>query len=461
MRTPVTSLSHSSYRFKVVRAFKALDDGERKKWVLVVAARDLPVNLPLDANARVPNVIKNRTCEELRETLLLAPELFQIFNGGIVCTATSVEVKQEGTDHVVEVHFDADAEQGIVNGGHSYATLLHVLHDDTTYSEGKDLRSVLARDVKAGLRATMAAADVVPSAELTDLVLAPDKLAERVARARERAQVQVEIVAPVADSELLVQIARARNLSQSVEATAFANLAGKFDPMKEVLSVAPTPFGPRFVERVVWKTNQEVPDDSTAISVKTLVHLLALMNTRAYPPATRVATDVYMKSGVVVREFGEAEGEDERFYSALTRLLPEFVRLYDHIYQALPDLDPAYPWADGKLNGEPRRKKSSAVTPLLSLPCASRVYNAFVWPIFSAFRLLLEEDDKGALRFRSDPVALFDEMRTELVASVKSFHKHQAHGLVQQVGKDKELWLRLQAQVETELKIKARLAGVR
>src|SRR3954447_13997031 len=95
-----------SYRFRTSRAFKALDDGHRRKWVLVVAAKDLPRDLPLDANARVPNVVKNPTCTEMRETLLTRPELFQILNGGIICTATTVDVQQEGKEQWVQVGFD-------------------------------------------------------------------------------------------------------------------------------------------------------------------------------------------------------------------------------------------------------------------------------------------------------------------------------------------------------------------
>ena len=66
MNSAVYAPSMKAYRFRSTRAFKALDDGIRKKWVFVVAARDLPRDLPLDANARVPNVIKNPTCKEMR-----------------------------------------------------------------------------------------------------------------------------------------------------------------------------------------------------------------------------------------------------------------------------------------------------------------------------------------------------------------------------------------------------------
>src|SRR5207249_2352719 len=101
----------------------------------------------------------------------------------------------------------------------------------------------------------------------------------------------------------------------------------------------------------------------------------------------------------------------------------------------------------------------AATTPILGKPCASKVVNAFVWPIYSAFRVLLAERTGGELEFRTDPIALFEDMKNVLVTTVQNFHRNQAHGIVQQVGKDKEVWLRLQGQIETELTVRQRLAA--
>jgi AIPR protein len=248
-----------------------------------------------------------------------------------------VDVKQEGNEQWVEVAFDQDQLQGVVNGGHTYGTLLHVVHDHPVYAEGMTLKVVLAKKDKAA-----------ENPNLAPLLENDEKLADRIARARERAMVQLELVAPISDPELLHDIARARNLSQSVDQTALQNLAGKYELMKRVLADAPPPLGPLFIERVVWKTNQEVPEGSTEVPVKTLIHLLALMNIRLYKPTVKAANEVYMRSGVIVREFGEADGEDSAFYDKLAYLLPDFIRLYDHIYSALPETQPSFPWADGK-----------------------------------------------------------------------------------------------------------------
>ena len=435
-----------TYRFRSSRAFKAFDDGAYQKWVLVVPARELPRDLPLDANARVPNVIKNQTCVEMRETLLTRPELFQILNSGVVCTATSVGVKQEGNEQWVDVAFDQDQLQGVVNGGHTYGTLLHVVHDHPLYAEGTTLKAVLAKKDRAA-----------DNPILAPLLESDEKLAERIARARERAMVQVELVAPVSDPELLHDIARARNLSQSVDQTALQNLAGKYELMKKVLGEAATPFGPAFVERVIWKTNQEVPEGSTEVPVKLLIHLLALMNVQQYKPNVRVANEVYIRSGVIVREFGEAEGEDSAFYDKLAVLLPQFIKLYDHIYSALPETQPSFPWADGKPPAADRKRRKVALsTPLLSRTCSSKVSGAFVWPVFSAFRLLLEDDGAGSLRFKTDPIALFEEKKAELSATIQNTFENQGR-VVQQVGKATDAWIRLEGQLQMEIMIRDRI----
>jgi len=226
-----------------------------------------------------------------------------------------------------------------------------------------------------------------------------------------------------------------------------------------VLRSAPAPFGPSFVERVIWRTNQEVPEDGKGIAVKTIIHVLALMNARQYPPATKSSNEVYVRSGIIVREFGEAEGEDLKHYEKLERLLPTLLRLYDHIYFSLPDADSLFPWADGKLNPD-KPRKMAAVTPFLGRPCISKVASAFVWPIFSAMRSLIVENGTE-LMFAADPFEVFEDLKQAFVSKLQSFHRDQAHGFTTQVGRDKEIWIRLDNLVENELKLRQKLAAMK
>ncbi len=436
--------STSRHRFRIQRACKALDDGKYRKWILVVRASDLPLRLPLDANARMPNILKNPTCAEMRETLLCHPELFQILNGGTICTGSAAEITEVGGEKFVELAFNPEAAQGIVNGGHTYATLLHFLQGDTSFAGGNDLKEVLVQDAKKG------------NARLFEFINDEARLNERIAIAREQAHVQLEFVMPVNDSEELEIIARARNLSQSVEATALANLAGRFDLMKEVLRGS-SPALKALEARVVWKTNQEVSEDGTAVAAKMLINLLAMMDIRKYPIDKRPANAVYGHASVVIREFAEAEESEKEFQDSLTRLLPKFIELYDEIYRSLPGTDPNFPW-DGKFDRDPskRKRKTAAITPFLGQHCESRVVDAFVWPIYAAFRALLREDPKSkSVEFESDPCEMFHELKGPLAARTMSYHGDK-NG-VQHIGKDKEIWLRLDGEVANELRMRERL----
>ena len=158
----------------------------------------------------------------------------------------------------------------------------------------------------------------------------------------------------------------------------------------------------------------------------------------------------------MVREFGEAEGEDSAFYDKLARLLPEFIKLYDHIYLTLPDSDPAFPWADGKPPSVAKRKKAVS-TPLLSRSCSSKVSGAFIWPVFSAFRLLLEDTGDGLL-FKT--IRSGSSTRRGRNWHPPSRRRSRIRGRVtQQVGKAPDAWIRLESQIQMEMMIRDRLAA--
>jgi hypothetical protein len=67
------------------------------------------------------------------------------------------------------------------------------------------------------------------------------------------------------------------------------------------------------------------PEGTAEVPVKTQSRLLALMNIRLYRPGVKAANEVYVGSGLVVREFGEMEGEDSECYDKLARLPPDFI----------------------------------------------------------------------------------------------------------------------------------------
>ena len=133
--------------------------------------------------------------------------------------------------------------------------------------------------------------------------------------------------------------------------------------------------------------------------------------------------------------------------------------MYDHVYSNLSDTDPLFPWADGKVNPE-KPKKTPGVTPFLGKPCTSRVASAFVWPIFSSLRALIVESG-DELKFGEDPFEIFNELKQDFVSKIQNFYKNQAHGVAHQLGRDKEIWVRLDNLVETESKMRRKIASMK
>jgi hypothetical protein len=85
------------------------------------------------------------------------------------------------------------------------------------------------------------------------------------------------------------------------------------------------------------------------------------------------------------------------------------------------------------------------------------VSGAFIWPVFSAFRLLLEDAGDG-LRFKTDPIRLFDEKRSELATTIETTFENQGR-VTHQVGKATDAWIRLESQIQMEMMIRDRLAA--
>jgi hypothetical protein len=70
--------------------------------------------------------------------------------------------------------------------------------------------------------------------------------------------------------------------------------------------------------------------------------------------------------------------------------------------------------------------------------------------------LLLEDDATGGLQFKSDPIALFEEKKAELSATIQNTFDTQGR-IVQQVGKATDAWIRLEGELQMELMIRDRI----
>jgi hypothetical protein len=172
--------------------------------ILFVAVRSVPIDVPLDPNARVPNV-RRRIYRDIETSLLdhdTIPGSFHLKHKGITIIADAVH--KEGEDvYVVSL----GENHGIVDGGHTYELITKNLGNE-------------------GLP--------------------------------ERQFVKFEILTGV-PSEWIVEIAGGLNTSLQVQPASLDNLAGRFDWIKDELSKEP------YFSTIAWRENESGEFDARDI----------------------------------------------------------------------------------------------------------------------------------------------------------------------------------------------------
>jgi hypothetical protein len=190
-------MSASALRFQFPSLYyRRLPDPNFKgveRHIMFVAVRDVPVDLPLDPNARVPN-IRRSVYKEVRQSLMDSDGMFHLKHKGITVIASAVEKKTENVYSVV-----IKPGEGIVDGGHSYTLVIDPqTHDDLP----------------------------------------------------ENQYVKFEILTNI-EADWCADIAGGLNKSVQVQNFALDNLAGKFDWLKKLIAKEP------YADRIAWRENED------------------------------------------------------------------------------------------------------------------------------------------------------------------------------------------------------------
>ncbi|MFC2085774.1 AIPR family protein [Bacteroidota bacterium] len=192
-------MSNSSFplRARLARRFadpNFTDSPKIDRHVFFVRITDVPVGIPLDPNARVPN-INRRVYRDVRKSLLneeSVPGTFHLKHKGITLIASRVEHK--GKDQYV-LHLEKG--HGILDGGHSYEIITSTSDED------------------------------VPEHQF----------------------VKLEVLTGIPD-EWIVDIAGGLNTSVQVQSMSLDNLSGLFEWIKE--EVADQPYS----DVIAWRENE-------------------------------------------------------------------------------------------------------------------------------------------------------------------------------------------------------------
>lgn len=195
---------------------------EITRYILYVPVRDVPKGIPLDPNARTPN-LRKRMYRQVENSLLdkgeNQPGTFHLKHKGITMIASSVK-KTDGNDSYIVSVKDGEGGEGIVDGGHSYQLILKY-KDDPELPPGQ----VVKFEILCGI-----------------------------------------------PPEWIADIAGGLNTSIQVQPMSLDNLAGKFDWLKDELKNEP------YFSKIVWREN-----DDGIYDVVYLLSLLACFNIFAYP----------------------------------------------------------------------------------------------------------------------------------------------------------------------------------
>ena len=362
--------------------FRKLDDpflnGQSKKYVFYVKASEIPLGIPMNTNPREQK-LNSQVAKAIEDSLCSNDRAFHLKNRGIVLSAESVTYNNQ--KEIVTIDFSDEQVHGNIDGGHTYKIVCE--HKDENPNQ----------------------------------------------------YVQFEVMTGV--ENIIEELARARNTSVQVDEKSMAELANKFEPIKEGLQGMP------FYKRIAFKQNQLEVDSSSGKNLKMIDarDIVAIINmfemehgdqkmqpTQAYSSKSRML-QVYL--------------EDPERYRRFTNIAPDIFDLFDTIETEFAE---AYNSAGGRYG----RKKYSGYKDN-KIVCRSKfteqemiykVPDGLLYPVVGAFRTLViynENTDKYEWYNGVNPITVWNACKVSLVKKVMDFAGSIGDN-PNAVGKDSNIW---------------------
>lgn len=369
------------FKIRALRTVKSPSDPEVTSYLAWVNMRDLPSDLPTEVNPREVNM-KTTTAKKLLEAVSGNDPYFDIHNRGIVILAKNVSF--DSSNSTIDLDLDDDTSRyGILDGGHTY-------------------------------RAIMMRRDMIP----------------------EDMEKYVKLEIFVGEDLDVSALSDARNTSVQVSDIALFNLEDRFDFIKKAL--ANLPYG----NDVAYKDNE-----SKRIPISEILKLMYAFNIERFPDDSTAPISAYSGKANVFKDYKNewsqhSQGDEpsaDNVYLKLIGVLPELVDLYELIQSEMPEKYKEYKndngsgAAFGKVRGVEQRY-GKAHTTYTDQPIDYDISAGFIWPVFSAFRALLKEDEHG-MRWVFEPKDMWEEVGVTLVQNTFDTGTN-----ANVVGKSKTLW---------------------
>lgn len=363
-------------------SFRKLDDpfenGKSKKYVFYVKVDDVPEGIPMATNPR-DQKLTSPVANAIRDSLLSNDGYFHLKNRGIILSADSVQYNNK--EKVATIYFSDNMAHGNIDGGHTYRIVCE--------HKGENLEQYVQFEVMTGVE------------------------------------------------DIIENLAEARNTSVQVDAKSMAELAQKFDPIKEALEGMP------FFQRIAFKQNQVTADDETGkklrmIDAREIVAIVNMFNIVAFD-ATNHPIQAYSSKAKML----EMYLENPDTYRKYVNVMPDIFDLYDVVELEFAE---AYNSSGGRYG---RKKyagyKEGNVVGKSKFGLKDLIYkvpDGLLYPTVASFRSLLvfnEETGKYAWKNGKNPIAVWDRCKVDLTSKIMNFASSIGDN-PNAVGKDKNIW---------------------
>lgn len=377
-------VSKLNFKVESVRTINSPSQKNVTTYFTYVNFKDLPSGLPLDVNPRKPKM--NTAVAKALIAAVKAPETdFDINNRGIVIVAKSFKFNSNNNTVTLDLG-DDPTKFGILDGGHTYTAIIDNRND------------------------------------LTETI---DKF------------VKLEII--VGKGLFVSRIADARNTSASVSDIALYELDDKFDFIKEAIKNEP------------YSNDIAIKDNSKErLPIIELLKLLFTYNVYKFPDANTTPTQAYSGKAMVFKDIKKDLDNKTGYYDSLAKILPDLVQLYDKIELEFRtkylEYNPTGKF--GGLRGVEKQKNNGKPLKTLFLENDTdyRVSAGYILPVFGAFRVLLEENNK-TLSWKIDPLTMWDKVGSSLVKNTLESSRNNP----QDAGKNTSIWSNNYSKVENEM----------
>lgn len=362
-------------------------NGLLESYILQVDVTKIPEGISLETNPREQNM-RTKVARKIKEGLMDSSTPFHILNRGILLSARNISFNNKSS-HVTIDMGDNPVIYGIVDGGHTYRTILECK-------------------------------EAVIKQELTQYV-------------------RIEVLTGIED--IFQNVADSRNTSTQVTDQAIAELNDKFTPIiKDALTTKP------YAGDIAYRENEEA-----RIDVSDILALMFMFNIDKFPDKDNLPVQAYSAKASTLRsylkEYDAYGATSKNAYYKMKDILPDIIELADEIEITMAEKYQEFTGvgAFGRVRGVDRIDRTSLY---LERELHHKISKGLIFPIIGAFRALVKEENEKFI-WLANPIDTWNKVGATLVGDTigrsRSFNNNP-----NAAGKDIGLWRQNYQTVFTE-----------